>query len=67
VGRSAFEAGVDKVDLSAIAGIADFDDLLAAAVQSSGTTILNLVAGNQLVLYEIPIATLSANDFIFAP
>jgi serralysin len=61
-----FEVGVDQVDLSGIAGIDDFAELAAAAIESGDSTYFDLGGGNQLLLYEVPLAALSAGDFIFA-
>jgi Ca2+-binding RTX toxin-like protein len=62
-----FEAGIDRIDLTALAGIDDFAGLEALAVEDSGNTIFDLGGGNQLLLYQVSLATLDANDFIFAP
>jgi hypothetical protein len=44
----------------------DFAALLAAAAGADGSTLRDLGGGNQLLLYEVPVACLSASDFIFA-
>jgi hypothetical protein len=61
-----FEVGVDKVDLGAIGGIVDFAGLVAASTESGGSTMLDLGGGSQLLLYGVPLASLSAGDFIFS-
>jgi Ca2+-binding RTX toxin-like protein len=61
-----FEVAVDKVDLGAIGGIVDFAGLVAASTESGGSTMLDLGGGSQLLLYGVPLASLSAGDFIFS-
>jgi Ca2+-binding RTX toxin-like protein len=55
----------DRFDLSAIAGIDDFADVQAIASEVNGSTILDLGNGNLLMLYQVPLAALSAGNFIF--
>jgi Ca2+-binding RTX toxin-like protein len=62
-----FQVDIDKVDLTALTDIDDFAELAALAIQHSGNTIFNLGGGNQLFLYQVSLASLDANDFIFAP
>jgi hypothetical protein len=62
---SDFETGrTDRVDLSAIAGSDDFADVQAIASEVNGSTILDLGKGNQVMLYQVPLAAQSAGDFI---
>ena len=44
----------------------DFAALLAAAAEINGSTLLDLGGGNQLPLYEVPLASLQSSDFMFA-
>ena len=62
-----FEVGVDKIDVSAIASLDDFSAVLANAQEwVSGTTWLYADANNYVRLEGVSIASLQANDFVFA-
>jgi len=61
-----FAAGQDRVDLSAISTMEDFSDVLAIAQEWGGTTWLNFNQSHSIRLQGVALASLSANDFIFA-
>ncbi len=60
-----FEPGVDKIDVSAFAGL-DFDTLIAGAQEEKKFLILTVDAGEQIWLRKTDISDLSEGDFIFA-
>src|SRR6185437_9860462 len=53
----------DHVDLSAIAGISTFADVLAHATQPGADTVLDFGGGNKLTLSNVTLASLTAPDF----
>ncbi|TCM65163.1 calcium-binding protein [Rhizobium sp. BK068] len=62
-----FDVGVDKIDVSAIASLHDFSAVLANAQEwVSGTTWLYADVNNYVRLEGVSIASLQANDFVFA-
>jgi Ca2+-binding RTX toxin-like protein len=62
-----FEVGVDKIDVSGIASLSDFSDVLANAEEwVNGTTWLYADANNYIRLQGVSTSNLQATDFIFA-
>ncbi|MEM1192609.1 MAG: calcium-binding protein [Pseudomonadota bacterium] len=56
----------EQVDLSAVGAITDFNDLINNHVSSdaAGNTVIT-VGANEIVLIDVAVSDLSANDFIF--
>lgn len=64
---SDFVHGVDKIDVSGIATLSDFDDVLATAEEwVSGSTWIYADGDNYFRLEGVSIASLQASDFVFA-
>ncbi len=61
-----FEIGEDLIDLSAVAGIADFDDVLAQADQVGKHIVLSTDNDSDLIIRKTDLADLDAASFIFA-
>lgn len=62
-----FEVGIDKIDVSKIASLSDFSDVLANSQEwISGTTWLYADANNYIRVDGVSLSSLQASDFIFA-
>jgi Ca2+-binding RTX toxin-like protein len=57
---------VDRIDLTSVASVHNFNDVLAIATQVGANTVLNFGGGNTLTLVNITLANLAASDFVFA-
>jgi hypothetical protein len=61
-----FERGTDLIDLSGLAGVSDFDDLLVQArVVQSGTRVLIDLSGDRLLIADMVVGDLGADMFSF--
>lgn len=63
-----FEAlnNAEKIDLSGVGSIVSFADLASDHMAQSGTdVIINALGGNTIVLVDVALADLDANDFLF--
>lgn len=61
-----FAVGVDKIDVSEIASLADFNDVLANAQEwVAGSTWIYADASNYIRLEGVAISDLQASDFVF--
>ena len=57
----------DLVDLSAVTGIRDFDDVLAAARSTfGGGTWISLPDGTKILMQNVTIGDLSSDDFVYS-
>src|SRR5262249_58612165 len=64
-----FHGGVGPSDQIALLGFEDvttFDDVLAHAIQDGTNVVIDLGENNHLVLKDVVLATLAADDFRFA-
>ena len=64
-----FEAGAgegDRIDLRRIDGADDFGWVLAHATEVDGSAVLDLGDDDEMVLSGVSVASLHANDFVFA-
>ena len=64
-----FTPGTDWIDVSDLAGfiaVYSLADVLSRATQVGPDTVLNLSAGDTLTLRNVTVASLTADDFIFA-
>ena len=57
----------DRINLSAFPNINSFADILALATQVGADTVINFGGGDTLTLRNVLRASLSGDDFIFAP
>jgi Ca2+-binding RTX toxin-like protein len=60
-----FDAGVDKIDLSKFAAVADFDDMLDHHVRVSGHNIVIHAGKDTLLLLHTATSDLHSSDFLF--
>ena len=58
--------GVDKIDLTGVAGVYSLADVLAVASQNGTNTSINFGGGDAITLQNVSLGNLHANDFIFA-
>ncbi len=61
---SDFTPGTDHIRLSGL-GFSSFAQVLAAAVEDDGTTMITLGPGDLVTLRDVALASLSAADFLF--
>jgi Ca2+-binding RTX toxin-like protein len=61
---SDFTPGTDHIRLSGL-GFGSFAQVLEAAVEDGGTTVITLGAGDLVMLRGVALASLSAGDFLF--
>ena len=64
-----FHAGAgsqDRIDLRAVAGASNLDWVLDHAVNVGGSAVLELGNGGQITLANVAVASLHADDFLFA-
>jgi Ca2+-binding RTX toxin-like protein len=59
-----FQAGVDKLDFSGVAGAASFEWVMAHAQEVGGNVVFDFGAGEQMTLQGVSAASLSADDFL---
>ena len=60
-----FTAGEDVIDLSAIAGIVDFDDLTITVERGNAVIDLSAHGGGRITLEGVSPSDLNADDFVF--
>jgi len=56
----------DKIDLTAIGGVASLADVMARATQAGANTVFDFGSGNTLTLNNVVENSLGANDFVIA-
>jgi len=61
-----FTAGQDRLDLRAVDGAHDFAWILAHASDVDGSAVIDLGDGGDVTLANVSVASLHANDFLFA-
>ncbi len=61
-----FTSGVDVIDLSGVSQFANFDALLAAASQVGADTVIATTNQQSIVLSNVQLSDLTADDFVFA-
>ena len=64
-----FEAGPgigDQIDLSGVSNVNSFEDVQALAVENGGSTVIDFGDGNQIILDQVAVSSLQADDFLFS-
>lgn len=61
-----FAVGQDNIRITDFSGITSFASIQPLMTTSGGNTVIDFGAGNTLTLQGVSVASLTANDFIFA-